>query len=77
MHINLDDEIVTQIDAISGSRRRSAFVREAVLAAVDRHRRTRLLRQVAGVFADSEHEWDDDPAAWVTRQRRGDSRRLG
>lgn len=23
------------------------------------------------------HEWDDDPAAWVRRQRRGDDRRSG
>ena len=77
MHIHLDDAIVTEIDAIAGVRRRSAFVREAVLTAVDRHRRTRLLRQAAGILGHSEHEWDDDPAAWVIQQRSGDPRRVG
>lgn len=77
MHIELDDAIVTEIDAIAGLRRRSAFVREAVLAAVDRHRRTRRLHQAAGMLRGSEHDWDDDPAAWVSRQRSGDPRRVG
>ena len=77
MHIELDDAIVTEIDSIAGRRRRSAFVREAVLAAVDRHRRKIRLRQAAGILRNSEHDWDDDPAAWVRRQRSGDPRRVG
>ena len=77
MHIELDDAIVTEIDSIAGRRRRSAFVREAVLAAVDRHRRKIRLRQAAGILRNSEHDWDDDPAAWVRRQRSGDARRVG
>lgn len=77
MHIMLDSEIVAEIDAIAGSRRRSAFVREAILSAVDRHRRASSLRQAAGMFSDSEHDWDDDPAEWVRRQRDGDPRRVG
>lgn len=77
MHIEFDDAIVGEIDAIAGPRRRSAFVREAILEAVDRHRRTARLREAAGMFRDSEHEWDDDPAAWVSRQRSGDPRRVG
>ena len=76
MHIELDDAIVTEIDSIAGLRRRSAFVREAVLAAVDRHRREIRLRQAAGILRNSEHDWDDDPAAWVRRQRSGDPRRV-
>lgn len=77
MHIELDDGIVSEIDAIAGLRRRSAFVREAILEAVDRHRRMRRLRSAAGMIRDSEHEWDDDPAAWVSRQRGSDPRRVG
>lgn len=77
MHIELADAIVTEIDAIAGPRRRSAFVLEAVLSAVDRHRRKNLLRQAAGILGNSEHEWDDDPAAWVRLQRSGDPRRVG
>jgi metal-responsive CopG/Arc/MetJ family transcriptional regulator len=77
MHIELDDAIVGDIDAIAGPRRRSAFVREAIIQAADRHRRMKHLRAAAGVLSDSEHEWDDDPAEWVSRQRTGDPRRVG
>lgn len=77
MHLELDDGVVAEIDTIAGPRRRSAFVREAVLAAVDRHRRAGRLRRAAGTLRDGGHEWDDDPAAWVRRQRTGDPRRLG
>ena len=77
MHIQLDDAIVAEIDAIAGLRRRTAFVREAILKAIDRHRRTSHLREAAGMLRDREHEWDDDPAAWVSRQRSSDPRRVG
>ena len=77
MHLELDDAIVTEIDKIAGPRRRSAFVRDAVLAAVERRRRASCLRQAAGILRDGGHEWDDDPAGWVRRQRTGDPRRVG
>lgn len=77
MRIELDDVIVGKIDAIAGPQRRSAFVRNAITEAVDRHRRMKHLRAAAGVLRDSEHEWDDDPAEWVSRQRSGDPRRVG
>lgn len=34
-------------------------------------------RMAFGTIADSGHEWDDDPAAWVHAQRRADERRVG
>jgi len=30
-----------------------------------------------GSIPDTDHEWDDDPAAWVRAQRRTDPRRSG
>ena len=77
MHIEIDDSIVAEIDAVAGPRRRSAFVRDAVLTAVERERRTAHLREVAGALHGSEHDWDGDAAAWVRRQRTGDRRRVG
>ena len=68
------DGTVTEIDAISGLRRRSAFVREAVLAAIDRHRR---LLEAAGMLRGTEHDWDWDPAALVNRQRSSNAHRVG
>ena len=58
-----------------GPRCRSAFVRDAVLTAVERQRRAIRLRAAAGILRASQHDWDDDPAAWVSRQRSGDPRR--
>ena len=58
-----------------GPRPRSAFVRDAVLAAVERQRRAIRLRAAAGILRASQHDWDDDPVAWVSRQRSGDPRR--
>ena len=77
MHIQIADAIVAEIDAVAGPRRRSAFVRDAVLTAVERMRRTAHLREAAGALRRSEHDWDDDAAAWVRRQRTGDRRRVG
>ena len=77
LSIELDAEILAEIDAVSGPQRRSAFAREAILAAVDRHRRTSTLREAAGMLCDSKHECDDDPAAWVSRQRGSDPTRVG
>ena len=77
MHIEFEDALMNEVDAIAGPRRRSAFVRDAVRAAVERERRRSRLDKAAGILRDTEHEWDPDPAAWVTRQRFGDPRRVG
>lgn len=77
MHIELDDDLVAQVDALSGPRGRSAFVRAAIERAVERERRWSLIESAAGTIADDGHDWDDDPAAWVRDQRRSDTRRAG
>ena len=59
IRIQFNYAVVPGIDATADLRRRSTLVREAVLAAVDRHRRTRLLRRAAGILGKSKHEWDD------------------
>lgn len=77
MHIEIDAAILAEIDSMEGPRRRSAFVRKAIVEAVDRRRRAKCLREAAGVLRDSTHEWDPDPADWVRRQRYGDPERVG
>lgn len=77
MHIELDDDLVAEVDRLAGPRGRSDFVREALRMAIDRQVRAEALRRAAGVIDDGGHEWDDDPAAWVEQQRRGDQRRVG
>ena len=77
MHIELDEALIARVDEISGPRQRSAFVRDAIRAAVDQHHHWSLIGQSAGVIRDSGHDWDDDPAGWIRRQRFGDPDRVG
>ena len=77
MHIELDDALIAEVDELAGYRQRSAFVREAVQAAVEQHKRWRLISQAAGSIPDTGHDWDLDPAEWVRTQRFGDTTRVG
>ena len=52
MHINLDDDLVKQIDEFTGPRGRSALIREAVEAEVDRRRRRAALERLVGSMPD-------------------------
>jgi Arc/MetJ-type ribon-helix-helix transcriptional regulator len=77
MHITLGDELVRELDRRVGPRRRSAFIAEAIRHALDDERRWELLESTLGSLDDRDHAWDDDPAAWVRTQRRGDAARVG
>lgn len=77
VHVHLDDGLVEQLDALVGPRGRSAFVADAVRQALDRKRRWALIESAFGAIADTGHEWDADPAAWVHASRREDPRRVG
>ena len=77
MHIELDDELVAQIDELSGPRGRSAFVRSAIERAIRQEFRWTEIEAAAGTIAHQDHEWDPDPATWVREQRRADARRAG
>jgi len=73
----LDDQLVAEVDRRAGARRRSAFIAELIRLGLDNERRWDEIEASLGSLADSGHEWDDDPATWVRRQRQGDHRRSG
>ncbi|HVD19233.1 MAG TPA: hypothetical protein VNC63_11170 [Propionibacteriaceae bacterium] len=77
MHIELDDEVVAQIDELSGPRGRSAFVRSAIERAIRQEFRWADVEAAAGAIARRDHDWDPDAAAWVREQRHADARRAG
>ena len=77
IHIALDDELVAELDRRAGARRRSAFVAELIKRGLEDERRWDDIESALGSVPDTGHEWDDDPAMWVRRQRRGDLRRSG
>ena len=76
LHISLDDDLVAELDRVAGPRDRSRYISRAVRRALDDDRRRAALESVLGSVADFGHEWDEDPAAWVRRQR-ADERRAG
>jgi metal-responsive CopG/Arc/MetJ family transcriptional regulator len=77
LHISLDDELVEQLDQRVGSRQRSAFISDTVRRALEDERRWDDIEAGLGALAQREHEWDGDPAGWVTAQRSADARRVG
>lgn len=77
IHINLDDELVTELDEHVGKRKRSAFIAGLIGEALEERRRWAQIRSAIGSIEDTGHDWDEDPAAWVRAQRRADPRRVG
>lgn len=77
LHIALDDELVAELDRRAGTRQRSALIAELIRRGLDDERRWDDIEASLGGLDDQGHDWDDDPAAWVRSQRRGDSRRAG
>ncbi len=74
LHIVLGDDTVAEIDRLAGPRGRSAFIREAVEAAVDRQRRREAFERSAGSIHDFGRHLG---RGWVRRERRADPRRVG
>lgn len=77
MHIELEDDLIARVDAVAGPRGRSRFVREAIERALDEKNRWDLIESAIGSIPDHGHEWDDDPAEWVHRQRFSEPRVVG
>ena len=77
MHITIDDELVAQLDRRVGPRGRSRFIAQSLRQALADQQRWDDIEASIGALADSGHEWDEDPAAWVREQRRADEGRVG
>jgi metal-responsive CopG/Arc/MetJ family transcriptional regulator len=77
LHIALDDDLVADLDRRVGPRRRSAFIAELIRRGLEDERRWDDIDAALGGLADTEHDWDRDPAEWVRSQRRHDGRRTG
>jgi hypothetical protein len=73
----MDPDIVSRLDRLVGVRRRSRFITAAVERALEDEYRWRLIEAAVGSIPDRGHDWDEDPANWVHRQRRADARRVG
>ena len=72
LHITLDDDLVAELDRRAGPRQRSAFIAQLIQRGLAAERRWDDIEAALGGISDTGHDWDDDPAVWVRRQRRGD-----
>jgi len=77
LHINLDDDLVSELDQRIGLRGRSQYISWAVRRALHEESRRAELVEALGSIEDTGHDWDADPAEWVRLQRREDDRRTG
>lgn len=77
LHISLEDELVDALDRRVGRRRRSAFIAASVRRALDDERRWADIESSLGALSGGEHDWDADPAGWVSAQRGADAGRVG
>ena len=77
LHITLEDELVAELDRRAGPRQRSAFIAQLIQRGLDDEQRWEDIEAALGGISDSGHDWDDDPAEWVRRQRRGDQQLSG
>ena len=75
--IMLDDELVTELARRAGAGRRSAFAAESLGRGLEDERRWDGIEPALGSLSGTGHERDDDPGAWVRRQRRGGTDRSG
>lgn len=77
VHITLDEGLVERLDSRVGVRQRSRFISEAVKRAIEDEERWESIESAIASVSEAGHDWDEDPAAWVRAQRRGDVRRIG
>lgn len=77
LHIALDDDLVAELDRRAGPRRRSAYIAQLIRLGLGHEQRWENIESALGSIPDTGHDWDDDPAAWVRKQRGGDPGRAG
>ena len=77
IRIALPDALIEELDRRVGVRGRSPFITEVIRRALDEERRWDDIEAALSAIPDTGHAWDENPAEWVARQRRGDDRRRG
>ena len=76
-HVVLSDQLVKDIDALVGSRRRSSFIGQAAEKELMRLRQIKALEAAAGSWKDKDHpELRQGAAKWVDKLRRQDEKRF-
>jgi predicted transcriptional regulator len=72
IHINLPDDLVDDIDAIAGERKRSEYISEAVGVAVKRDRLRKAIAAGSGILDAKKYPYWETPekvASWIRESR--------
>ena len=77
-HIVVPEELIIEIDRLSGKRKRSQFIAEAIKKEIQRLSYLNAVRETAGAWENNDHpELGSKSDNWVRTLRKNDYRRLG
>ena len=76
-HVVVPEELVKEIDRLSGKRKRSWFITQAVKKEIQRLNFLKAVKETAGTWNDEDHpEFKKGVENWVRRLRYEDEKRL-
>lgn len=76
-HVVVSEELVKEIDRLSGKRKRSWFITQAVRKEIQRLNFLNAVKETAGAWNDNDHpEFKNGVESWVRSLREEDENRL-
>lgn len=76
-HVVVPEELVKEIDRLSGKRKRSWFITKAVRKEIQRLNFLKAVKETAGAWQDKDHpEFKKGTDNWVRKLREEDEKRL-
>ena len=76
-HVVVLEELVEEIDKLSGKRKRSWFITQAVRKEIQRLNLLKAVKETAGAWKDKDHpEFKEGVDNWVRSLREEDEKRL-
>jgi hypothetical protein len=76
-HVVVPEELIREVDRLSGKRKRSQFIARAIKREIQRLNYIMAVRETAGAWEEKDHpELKDGSGNWVRKLRDEDKKRL-
>lgn len=76
-HVIVPEELIREVDRLSGKRKRSQFITQAIKKEIQRLNYISAVRETAGIWKEEDHpELKDGSENWVRKLRDEDKKRL-
>jgi len=76
-HVVVSEELVEEIDRLSGKRKRSWFITQAVIKEIQRLKFLKAVKETAGAWDEKDHpEFKKGVESWARNLREEDEKRL-